>query len=101
MRIAEVIGSVTLSRVHPTLIGARWLIGVPCSLTSLQGEALGDGEDLVIYDLLGAGPGSRIGVSEGGEAAAAFHPRKVPVDAYCACLLDTIQITSDVNEPRS
>ena len=25
MRIAEVIGSVTLSRVHPTLAGARWL----------------------------------------------------------------------------
>ena len=26
MRIAEVIGSVTLSRVHPTLTGGRWLI---------------------------------------------------------------------------
>jgi ethanolamine utilization protein EutN len=97
MRIAEVIGSVTLVRVHPTLVGARWLIGVPCSLDALRGDAVGDGEDLVIYDELGAGPGCRIGVSEGGEAAAAFYPRKVPVDAYCACILDAIEITSEVD----
>lgn len=97
MRIAEVIGNVTLSRVHPLLVGARWLIGVPCSLASLQGEAVGDGEDFVIYDELGAAPGCRIGVSEGGEAAAAFYPRKVPVDAYCACILDAIEITSEIN----
>lgn len=100
MRIAEVIGTVTLSRVHPVLTGARWLIGVPCSLASLKGDAVGDGDDLVIYDLLGAGLGSRIGVSEGGEAAAAFYPKKVPVDAYCACILDAIQVTSDI-EPTA
>ncbi len=35
MRIAEVIGSVTLSRAHPTLVGARWVIGVPFSLKAL------------------------------------------------------------------
>ena len=35
MRIAEVIGTVTLSRCHPTLVGARWLIGVPFSLKAL------------------------------------------------------------------
>ena len=98
MRIAEVIGSVTLARVHPSLVGARWLIGIPCSLAGLQQNAQGDGEDLVIYDALGAGLGSRIGVSEGGEAAAAFYPKKVPVDAYCACLLAAIEITSELDE---
>ena len=36
MRIAEVIGTVTLSRVHPTLVGARWVIGVPFSLKALR-----------------------------------------------------------------
>ena len=46
MRIAEVIGTVTLSRVHPTLIGARWVIGVPFSLKALK-EGAPDGEDLV------------------------------------------------------
>jgi microcompartment protein CcmK/EutM len=91
MRIGEVIGSVTLSRVHPSLVGARWLIAVPFSLKALK---LGspDGEDLVIYDDLGAGEGSRIGFSEGGEAAAPFHPEKKPVDAYCACIIDQLNI---------
>ena len=54
MRIVEVIGSVTLSRVHPSLIGARWLVGVPFSLEALKADKP-DGEDLVIYDDLGAG----------------------------------------------
>jgi ethanolamine utilization protein EutN len=91
MRIADVIGTVTLSRVHPTLVGARWLIGVPFSLGAMrQGEP--DGEDLVIFDQLGAGSGTRIGFGEGGEAAAPFLPEKKPVDAYCACLLDQIVI---------
>lgn len=92
MRIAEVIGTVTLSRVHPSMIGARWLIGVPCSLQALQGGGRGDGEDLVIYDNLGAGLGSQVGFSEGGEAAAPFHPDKKPVDAFCSCILDQVTI---------
>ena len=36
MRIADVIGTVTLSRVHPSLAGARWVIGVPYSLKALR-----------------------------------------------------------------
>ena len=92
MRIAEVIGTVTLSRVHPSLVGARWLIGVPFGQAALK-EGKPDGEDLVIYDNLGAGLGSQIGFGEGGEAAAPFLPDKKPVDAYCACLLDRIVIS--------
>ncbi len=92
MRIAEVIGTVTLSRCHPSLAGFRWIIGVPFSLKGLRGGDP-DGEDLVIFDNLGAGAGSRIGFSEGGEAAVAFLPEKKPVDAYCACLLDQLTLS--------
>jgi ethanolamine utilization protein EutN len=92
MRIAEVIGTVTLSRVHPSLAGARWIIGVPFSLKALRESKAPDGEDLVIFDSLGAGNGSRIGLSEGGEAAAPFLPDRRPVDAYCACILDQLVI---------
>src|SRR5947207_1785555 len=67
MRIANVIGTVTLSRVHPSLTSARWVIGVPYSLRALRGGEPADGEDLVIYDNLGAGKGHQIGFSEGGE----------------------------------
>lgn len=92
MRIAEVIGTVTLSRVHPTLIGARWPIVVPMSLQGLK-TGRGDGEDLVAYDELGASPGDQVALGEGGEAAAPFLPNKKPVDAYCAALLDRVTIT--------
>src|SRR5258708_5457237 len=92
MRIAEVTGTVTLSRVHPTLTGLRLVIGVPYSLKALKAGAAPDGEDLVILDQLGAGTGSRIGFSEGGEAAAPFAPLKKPVDAYCACILDQVVV---------
>ncbi len=92
MRIGEVIGNVTLTRVHPSLVRARWLIAVPFSFKALKLGTPPDGEDLVIYDELGAGVGSRVGFSEGGEAAAPFHPEKKPVDAYCACILDQLNL---------
>jgi ethanolamine utilization protein EutN len=60
-------------------------------------EALTDGspargEDVIAYDDLGAGPGDLIGLSEGREAANPFGKNKVPVDAYCACLLDRLSL---------
>ncbi|MHB1426794.1 MAG: EutN/CcmL family microcompartment protein [Gemmataceae bacterium] len=93
MRIAEVIGNVTLSRVHPSLMGARWIIGVPYSLAALRDDTAPDGEDVVICDNLGAGVGARIGFSEGAEAAAPFFPEKKPVDAFCSCLLDEVAVS--------
>jgi ethanolamine utilization protein EutN len=92
MRIAEVIGTVTLSRVHPSLAGIRWIIGVPFSLKGLK-DGRPDGEDTVMVDVLGAGNGSRIGFSEGGEAAQPFHPERKAVDAYCACILDQVTVS--------
>jgi len=93
MRIAEVIGTVTLSRGHPTMTSARLILGVPFSLKALQKDDGPDGEDLVIFDSLGAGNGHRIGFSEGMEAAAPFYPERKPVDAYCACIIDRITIS--------
>jgi microcompartment protein CcmK/EutM len=92
VRVAEVIGTVTLSRWHPSMQGARYVIGVPLSLAALRAGAVGDGEDLVIYDQLGAAVGNRVGFSEGIEAAAPFHPDRKPVDAYLAAILDTVVV---------
>ncbi len=93
MRIAEVIGTVTLSRWHPSLGGARWIIGVPFSLEALRTNGAPDGEDVVLFDNLGAGSGCLIGIAEGAEAAAPFHPNKVPVDAFSAAILDRVVIS--------
>jgi ethanolamine utilization protein EutN len=92
MRIAEVIGTVTLSRVHPTLSGAVLRLAIPMTLADLASSAQPRGEELVVYDGLGAGIGSRIAFSEGGEAAQPFLPEDKPVDAYNAAILDEIQL---------
>jgi microcompartment protein CcmK/EutM len=92
MRIAEVIGTVTLSRCHPSLVGYRWVVAAPFSLAALR-AGRPDGEDFIVLDELGAGHGQRIAVSEGAEAAQPFHPAKKPVDAYCACILDSVSVS--------
>ena len=51
---------------------------------------MGHGEVEVVYDGIGAREGDRVGFSEGREAAMPFHPDKVAVDAYLACILDTV-----------
>ncbi len=93
MRIAEVVGRVTLSRGHPSLPPGRLLLALPMTrLALLEGDA-GRGEEVVLYDRLGAGPGSLIGLSEGGEAANPFGKLKTPIDAYCACLIDHLHLS--------
>jgi ethanolamine utilization protein EutN len=94
MRIGEVIGRVTLSRLLPPLQGGRFLIAAPMPLIALTEAAPARGEELVVYDSLGAGVGSKIGMSEGREAANPFGKTKVPVDAYCACLIDQLSVGS-------
>ena len=91
MRIARVIGKLTLARAEPSLKGARYLIAVPLSLASLQAGTDEPAEELVVYDELGATEGQLIALSESAEAAAPFHPHQKPVDAYCAAILDTIE----------
>ena len=90
MRIAEVIGRLTLSRVHPSIKGARFVITLPMPLEALTEDSPRRGEEVVAFDDLGAGPGDLIGLSEGREAANPFGETKTPVDAYCACILDRL-----------
>ena len=92
MRMAEVIGKVTLSKCPPSLTGARWVIAVPLTRDGINGKTSGRGEPFVVYDELGATESSRIAVSEGAEAAAPFHPDPKPISAYNAAILDTISI---------
>jgi ethanolamine utilization protein EutN len=94
MRIAEVIGTVTLNRCLPSFDGSRLKLAIPLTLDNLRGE-WADGETITVWDDLGAGIGSRIAMSEGGEAAQPFRPDYKPVDAYNAALLDAIDIEDD------
>lgn len=99
MRIARIIGNVTLGRRLDGFPVGRLLLA-----EALDGAALdalpGDGarqapmpESLVVFDELGAGVGQLVGVSEGAEATMPFRPKRCPVDAYCAAILDTVELT--------
>jgi microcompartment protein CcmK/EutM len=94
MRMGEVIGRVTLSRPHASLPKARLLIVRPLPLSALRDGSADRGEELIVLDNLGAGQGAWIGFSEGREAANPYHPDKVPIDAYCACMMDETHIAS-------
>jgi ethanolamine utilization protein EutN len=100
MRIAEVVGTVTLNRSHPSLGRGRFRLARPLSLAELAGGAADDTETLVVYDDLGAGHGSRIAVSEGAEAAQPFHPEVKPIDAYNAAILDQVDVENPPPEEK-
>lgn len=94
MRIGKVIGTVTLNRSHPSVAGACLRLAIPMTLDELADKKEPAGEELVVYDELGAGHGSLIAISEGGEAAQPFYPDMKPVDAYNAAILDSVHVTN-------
>ena len=98
MRIGKVIGNVTLSRVHETLVGGTLKRVVPLSLAELTAETTPQGESLVVWDDLGAGVGEMVCFSEGGEAVQPFRPNVKPVDAYLAAILDNVNLDRELIE---
>lgn len=98
MRIARVIGTVTLNRRLAELKPGRLLVAQALDEQALAGHAdhapraSAMPESLVVFDELGAGAGQLIAVSEGREASMPFHPDDVPVDAYAAAILDCLEI---------
>jgi microcompartment protein CcmK/EutM len=92
MRIAEVIGNVTLSQVHPSLQGAQLRLVVPLTTEDVKQSRPPQSDPIVAYDEMGTGIGSRILLSEGPEAAQPFRPTLKPVDAYIAGILDHLDI---------
>ena len=92
MRIAQVLGKVTLNRQHPSLIGGPLRLVAPLTLDELTNGGEPQAESIVVWDDLGAGEGSLIAVSEGAEAAQPFRPALKPIDAYCAAILDNVHL---------
>ena len=99
MRMARVIGKVVLNRKLSSLHAGRFLIAEALDAASLEALDQRGGrmtlmpESLVGFDEMGAMEGQIIALSEGGEAAMPFYPRNVPIDAYCAAILDQVELT--------
>jgi ethanolamine utilization protein EutN len=97
MRIAQVVGTVTLSRAHPSFRGSRLKLAVRLSLANVTGQAEPGYDPLVVWDDLGAGIGDTIALADGPDAAQPFRPEIKPVDAYNAALLDRLDIDVEPN----
>ncbi len=100
MRIARVIGKVTLSSQLPELRPGSYLIVRPCNRGTLAGKNDGNEESEVLYDCLAAGEGDLVGLVEGREANAPFYPDKVPYSAYNACILDSVEFDPILDVPE-
>ena len=92
MRIAKVVGTVTLNRCHASFAGARLRLAAPLSLAELRGKAP-QADEIVVWDDHGAGIGSLIAVSEGAEATQPFRPAMKPVDAYASAIIDSVDLS--------
>ena len=91
MRFARVIGQVTLGRRIADLVPGALLLVRTAGRRTLAGLDEGNDESLVMYDELGARVGDRVALAESREATSPFLPRKVPVDAYCAAILEQVE----------
>jgi microcompartment protein CcmK/EutM len=94
MRIAQVIGRVTLSLQDPSFKGGRWLMVNPLDTGQFNGAcqqppALSAQQSFVAYDNIGAGDGDIVGVVEGAEATAPFD-FPIPIDAITVAIFDSI-----------
>lgn len=92
MRIAKVIGNVTLSRCHESFRAGSLKLVVPLTMDELNDKQPPQADAIVAWDDLGAGIGSQIAISEGGEAAQPFRPAMKPVDCYNAAILDEVNL---------
>lgn len=101
MRLARVVGTVTLSRKLPELPVGRLLVVEPMDadgVADLAGPTRRSRDDaaLVVFDELGAGRGSVVALSEGREAAMPWWPAHAPVDAYCVALIDHVNVKREL-----
>lgn len=94
MRIAMVVGQVTLTRTYPTLKQGRFVVARPIDGEHLRrGTVPDDGETVVVYDELAATRDCLIGFVEGREAVNPFGKTRAPIDAYSSCILDDYVMT--------
>ncbi|MEM1224386.1 MAG: EutN/CcmL family microcompartment protein [Planctomycetota bacterium] len=101
MKLARVVGTVTLSRKNESMNACRLrAVEVVPSASQIEAEPLG-GDTIVAWDLCGAADGDLVALAEGPEAAAPFRPDLIPIDASIVALLDSYSLTAPDGMPTS
>lgn len=94
MRVAQVIGRVTLSIQDPSFKGGRWLMVNPLDAGQFndacqKSPSISPQSSFVAYDNMGAGDGDIVGIVEGAEATAPFD-FPIPIDAITVAIFDSL-----------
>jgi len=93
MRLGIVRGQVVLNQRIDSFAGRRLVVLEPVTMANLRaGNGLGGGKALVAIDELGAATGQMVAFTEGREASNPFWPDSVPADAYCAMIVDSVDL---------
>jgi microcompartment protein CcmK/EutM len=93
MRLGIVRGHVVLNSAVESYAGRTLAVVEPVTMENLREKnGLGGGKALIVLDELGAANGQMVAFTEGSEAANPFWPERVPVDAYCALIVDSIDV---------
>ena len=92
MKLARTIGSVTLSRSHPSMTAAKLrCVEIVDDIDRIDTQPLG-GDTIVAWDLCGTGIGDLVAMAEGPESAQPFYPDRKPLDASIVALLDDVEL---------
>lgn len=94
MRVAQVIGRVTLSIQDAAFKGGRWLVVNPLDAVQFNDAcqkepSISAQPSLITYDNLGAGQGDIVGIVEGAEATAPFD-FPIAIDAITVAIFDSL-----------
>ena len=93
MRLGIVRGCVVINPRLDAFAAKRLVMLEPVTMANLAaGNGCGGGKSLVAIDELGAAIGQMVAFTEGREAANPFWPNAVPADAYCALIVDSIDL---------
>ena len=93
MRLGIVRGHVVLNPAIDSYGGRTLVVVEPVTMENLRANnGLGGGKALIAIDELGAADGQMVAFTEGREAANPFWPGAVPVDAYCALIVDSVDV---------
>lgn len=102
MRVAQVIGRVTLNVQDPSFKGGRWLMVNPIDAKHFNSACqtpppLSTQSSFVTYDNLGASDGDIVGIVEGAEATAPFD-FPIPIDAITVAIFDSLSYQPPISD---
>lgn len=105
MRVAQVIGRVTLSVQDPSYKGGRWVLCSPVELEDFNTAChtpppISKQPALVAYDAMGANRGDIVGIVDGAEATAPFA-YDIPIDAITVAIFDSLQYQPPVSQSQT